>query len=74
MIAGVHHRRSGLWEIAAWVTSHLLNASGKVMKKRITPDKLLGRSKTKTHIDKTLDFEEILRRQAALDAEGELDG
>lgn len=70
MIAGTQHRSVGFWEIAAWVTSHLLNASGKTMKKRITPDKLLGRTKSKTYMDKTLDFEEILRRQADLDAGG----
>lgn len=57
------------WEMAAWVTSHLLNASGKTMKKRITPDQLLGRpsKKAQTMQDRVLGFEEILRRQAVLD-------
>lgn len=70
MLDGANWREEKEWERAAWVTSHLLNVSGKVMKKRMTPDRLLGRKARSpvTFEDKVLSFEEIIRRQREIDA------
>lgn len=71
MMEGAHWRRTQEWELAAWVTANLMNISGKVTKKRITPDKLLGkRPKPQFHEprDYRADVEELLRRQREIDA------
>jgi len=71
MLEGYSWRQERVWDVAAWVTSHMINISGKTTRKKITPDKLLGRKKQAmrnvTYDDKVKSFEEILRRQAQLD-------
>lgn len=71
MIDGALWRRSQRWDLAAWVTANLMNVSGKVVKKTIKPNQLLGkRPKPKFHEvrDVKKDFEELIRRQEAINA------
>ena len=41
LVEGARQRREETRELAAWITSHLMNASGN-MKQPVTMDKLLG--------------------------------
>ena len=43
LAAGHNFRDERQWERMAWVVSHLLNVSGKTVKTRVTPRKLLHR-------------------------------
>jgi len=73
MLDGSQWRKSQQWDMAAWVTANLINVSGKTVKKATTPDKLLGRKPKRVQrpVDRVLDFEEIIRRQHALDGGSE---
>lgn len=46
MAAGHEWRDERLWERMAWIVSHLLNVSGKTLRTRITPKRLLHRPVT----------------------------
>jgi hypothetical protein len=71
MFAGYSWRRDRQWDIAGWMTAHMINMAGKKTRKKVTVDKLLGRKKqvmrNLTHDDKVLGFQEIIRRQRILD-------
>lgn len=73
MFAGYHWQRDRKWDMAGWITAHVLNVSGKTVKKRVTADKLLGRKRqymrNLTHDDKVLGLHEIIRRQKVLDGD-----
>lgn len=68
MLDGVTWRRRQDWDLAAWVTAHMINISGKTSKKKITPDDLLGRQKSRKPRNVHAEAREILRRQRELDA------
>lgn len=38
---GFAWREERIWELSAWVTSHLMNVSGKTVRSTVTPRKLL---------------------------------
>ena len=42
MLQGRHDSEQRLWRRTAWMTAHLLNASGKSLKRDVTADDLLG--------------------------------
>ena len=46
MAAGFNWRQDQQWQRAAWVVAHLLNVSGKTLRTRITPKRLLKRPTT----------------------------
>lgn len=69
MMSGAQWRRFQHWEVAAWATAHLINVSGKVSKKQIKPDQLLGkRPKSRAVRSPENDFKELVRRQRVIDA------
>ena len=75
MFAGYSWKRDRQWDIAGWMTAHMVNMSGKVTKQKVTVDKLLGRRKAmpmRTHDDRYNAFEEIMRRQQELDEKKKL--
>jgi hypothetical protein len=43
MAAGFNWRQEQAWERMAWAVSHLLNVSGKTLRTRVTPKRLLHR-------------------------------
>jgi hypothetical protein len=43
MAAGFNWRQEQVWDRLAWAVSHLLNVSGKTLRTRITPKRLLHR-------------------------------
>lgn len=46
MAAGVNWREQQIWERTAWAVSHMLNVSGKTMRTRVTPKRLLHKPVT----------------------------
>jgi hypothetical protein len=75
MLRGAIYRREQDRELAAWVTAHLMNVAGKVVKKKITADHLLGRKRRGpiTFEDKVASFDEIMRRASDMSTDGEGD-
>ena len=45
MLAGASWREEREWNRLSWQTSHLLNVSGKTLKRTVTPNELLGRKR-----------------------------
>ena len=43
MAAGFNWRQEQAWERIAWAVSHMLNVSGKTLRTRVTPRRLLHR-------------------------------
>ena len=70
MIEGAQWRRYQDWEIAAWVSSHIINMSGKVSKKVVKANDLLGKNTMpKAPRDPASDIRELMARQEAINAE-----
>ncbi len=79
MLVGSAARDEKEWERAAFIVSSLMNVSGKLLKKPVTVDQLLGR-KPKRHeiVDPGLKFDELWRRvleqrERKARADGDLD-
>ena len=68
MLAGVAERDDKARELAAWTTAQLMNISGKSVKKPVTVDELLGRKKNQFPMSDEDKFEELMRRQKAIEA------
>ena len=62
MLEGYQWRQERQQELVAWQTSHLLNVSGKMIRGKVTPQKLL-RPATSLN-DKLAMFNELERRRA----------
>lgn len=68
-LRGAAHRDERDWERAAWLAAHLINVSGKSVKKNVTPQQLLGRAK-RARKNPTRDWAEMVRRSRSLKAKG----
>lgn len=70
MMVGALEREQRAWERTAWHVAHELNVSGKVVKRTVTVDQLLGRKAELTPVDTEADFETLWARvQAKRDQE-----
>lgn len=72
MLAGAAHRDEREWERTAWLAANIINVSGKVAKRDVTVDKLLGRKRTAVMPaqfpnDPAAAFSELVRRQSELE-------
>ena len=63
MAAGFNWRQDQQRELAAWVLSHLLNVSGKTLRTRVTPKRLLNRPTTARDQEAWWDRIEAKRRK-----------
>lgn len=67
MLSGVAERDDKARELAAWMTAHAMNISGKTVKKAVTVDSLLGRTAKQFPMSDKEQFAELMRRQALID-------
>ena len=73
MLAGAAHRDEREWERTAWLAANIINVSGKVAKRDVTVDKLLGRKSRSAAQpaqfpnDPAAAFSELVRRQSELE-------
>lgn len=69
MLAGAAHQDEQNWERTAWLASHVINISGKMVKNPVTPDRLLGRqppARIGFPMTPEQKFKELVRRQEEL--------
>lgn len=70
MLAGATWREERQWTRLAWQTAHLINVSGKMTKRTVTADELLGRPRKVKVKDPVADFHKLW---AQVEAEREAD-
>lgn len=64
MLKGADNRERGEWQRTAWMTSMLMNVSGKSLDRAVTPDELLtGQQMSPEH---RRDLDERVRQERAL--------
>ncbi len=73
MLAGASWRDERQMDIAAWVTSHLMNMSGKSLKRTVSADELRGRPREIVVRDPVADMEVLWAKAQQQRAEGEED-
>ena len=62
MLEGASWREEREWNRMAWQTSHLLNVSGKTLRRTVTPNELLGRKREVEVKDPVGQFNELWSR------------
>jgi hypothetical protein len=72
MLAGAAYHDERAWERTAWLAANVINVAGKVAKRPVTVDKLLGRrskvAPSQFPNDPQAAFSELVRRQTALES------
>ena len=63
MLAGASWREEREWKRVAWQTAHGLNVSGKMLRRTVTADELLGRKREMVVKDPHAKFAELWRRK-----------
>ena len=71
MAAGYNWRQEQAWERMAWAVSHMLNISGKSVRTRMTPKRLLHRPTTARDQQEWWDRIEAQRRKKNGDKKSE---
>ena len=78
MLAGATWRDERQMSMAAWITSHLMNMSGKTLKRTVTANELLGKRREVVVRDPVADMETLWakaeRQRAAAGGEEDDDG
>lgn len=59
MLVGATWREDRRLHIAAWITSHLMNMSGKTLKRTVTANELLGKGRDVVVRDPVADMETL---------------
>ena len=62
MLGGASWREEREWNRLAWQTSHLMNVSGKMLRRTLTPNELLGRKREIIVKDPVGQFNELWKR------------
>lgn len=62
MLAGASWREEQRWRRVAWETAHLVNVSGKTLRRTITADELLGKPRKVVVRDPMMDFNTLWAR------------
>lgn len=72
MLAGAAWREGREWERAAWAVAHLLNVSGKALRRSVTADELLGKPRRFEVRDPHIEFDALWADVERLRAAGKM--